>query len=110
MVQELAANFSASALPEIVDAERSEDRPEDPTANWFICPYYAGRTLTFDEPIPDDVMTTLAAVHVRLADVTNHVDWTWTFDVAHLEKTHHEAVEALATAEPFHRTVPGHQE
>ena len=110
MVQELAANFSTPTLPQIVDAERCDDRPEDPTTNWFIYPFYEGRTLTFNEPVPDDVMTTLAVIHAQYADVAKYVDWTWTFDASHLEKTHHEAVEALATAETFHQTVPDHQE
>lgn len=110
MVQELARNFSPPALPEIVDVERNDDRPEHPTTNWFICPFYEGRTLTFNEPVPDDVITTPALLHTRCADAAKAVDWTWTFDARHLEKIHRETVEALATAEILLLTTPDHQE
>ena len=109
MLQELAVACTAPSLPEIIDAKRSDDRLEDLAANWFVSPFYPGRELTFGEPVPDDVLITLARIHVGLADVAKTASWTWTFDAEHLEKTHREAVEALATAELFRQTVSDHQ-
>ncbi len=108
MLQELGAKCAAPALPEVVAAKRSDECPEDPAANWFISPLYEGRELTFDDPVPQDVVTTLAKVHASLAEEAKSGRWTWVFDLSHFERILDEAVEALASADLFQQTVADH--
>jgi hypothetical protein len=103
----LATIPKAPALPEIIASWWSAERPDDLAANGFTTPFYPGRALTFDDPIPDVVLVSLARVHAACRG-TEGFDWTWTFDAAHFADTHANALAALGASARFRATTADH--
>jgi hypothetical protein len=97
----------AVACPQILAAWTSPDRPDDPAANGFVTPFYAGPALHFGDPIPTAVIATLARLHATYAD-PGQLGWTWTFDAGHLERLRNGAIETLSASERFRRATPDH--
>ena len=97
------------AVPDVVVAWQSPERPIDQEANGFVSPFYPGGPLTFDDLIPEPVLATLARVHAHWHD-TSSIDWTWTFDGAHFRRQHERALAALAGSANFRATTPDHIE
>ena len=97
-----------SALPDVIAAWISPERPDDPEANGFVTPVYAGPELHFGDPIPPAVIETLARVHAACADLAS-LGWTWTFDADHLARLKANTVTALGASERFKATTPDHR-
>lgn len=49
----------ASALPALITATTS-DEAQGPGHSWFVSPFYEGQVLTFADPLPDEVIRSLA--------------------------------------------------
>jgi hypothetical protein len=95
------------ALPKILAAWTSPERPDEPAANGFVTPFYDGPELHFGDPIPPTVIETLARVHAACADPAR-LDWTWTFDADHFRRLRTNAVTALSASERFKAITPDH--
>jgi aminoglycoside phosphotransferase (APT) family kinase protein len=96
----------ASALPALITATTS-DEAQGPGQSWFVSPFYAGQVLTFADPMPDEVIRSLAHVHAALVEVRG-AEWTWTFNADHMRRTLDKAIEAVSKAARFHQTTPDH--
>lgn len=105
----LATVLGATALPEVIVSWPSAERPFDQEAKGFASPFYPGGKLTFDDPIPDAVLVTLARVHAECCH-TEALGWTWTFDAAHFERRHAYALAVLSASEHFKATTADHAE
>ena len=64
----------AEATPDIVIAWKSPERPLDQQANGFVSPLYPGGPLTFEDPIPEPVIVTLARVHAYWRRILHQLD------------------------------------
>jgi aminoglycoside phosphotransferase (APT) family kinase protein len=96
----------ASALPALVTATVSDEAKGQGTS-WFVSPFYEGQVLTFADPMPSEVIRSLAHVHAALAQVQD-VTWTWTFNADHMCSTLEHAIEAVSEATLFRHTTPDH--
>jgi aminoglycoside phosphotransferase (APT) family kinase protein len=96
----------ASALPTLVTATVSDEENGQSTS-WFVAPFYEGQVLTFADPIPGEVIRSLAHVHAALAEVRG-VAWSWTFNADHMRSTLNTAIEAVSEAVLFRNTTPDH--
>jgi len=108
IMRHLLAVQHASALPALIIATVSDDAPGQGTS-WFVSPFYEGQVLTFADPLPDEVIRSLAQVHAALAEVRD-VAWTWTFNAEHMRRTLEHAIEAVSEAALFRHTTPDHAE
>jgi thiamine kinase-like enzyme len=96
----------ASALPALITTTMS-DEAQGPGHSWFVSPFYEVQVLTFADPMPDEVIRSLAHVHAALAEVRG-AEWTWTFNADHMRRTLDKAIEAVAEAALFRHTTPEH--
>jgi aminoglycoside phosphotransferase (APT) family kinase protein len=106
IMRHLLAVQHASALPALISAMVSDDVQGHGTS-WLVAPFYEGQVLTFADPIPDEVIRSLAHVHAVLAEVRD-VAWTWTFNADHMRRTLEHAIEAVSEAVLFRHTTPDH--
>ena len=80
------------AIPEVIDYALDTD---DKSANWFVTPFYAGNTLTFDDDVPADVVCSLAQLHCHFQSQVECFDRLYRIDVSFFQRTLAAAVRAL---------------
>jgi hypothetical protein len=102
-----AAVPGAAAAPDLVASWTSAEHPDDQDHNGFVSPFYPGEALHFGDPIPPEVITTLARVHAACPQGAA-TDWAWRFDAARVDWLRDFAVRAASGSARFLAEIPDH--
>lgn len=96
--QALNNQVAHSSIPRIVDSGVFEGQ------TWFIYPYYAGEALSWDDPIPKELLHMMAQVHWRFEGREDEFSDVLRIDRSFLLQCFERGLTALATqGELFHQ-------
>lgn len=87
-----------SVLPKVMDSSERDPKTESKINSWFTVPFYEGKSLTFDDAIPADVIRALARVHAHFSSHvgdSGQAEGLRRFDSAFSQETFKNALDSL---------------
>lgn len=82
VMKRLAQDFRLAAIPAFVESYIDEAHRSQNGASWFVSPFYAGDLLTFDDDLPTEIISALAAIHAHYLTRTEQLDGIPQYDGA----------------------------